>query len=65
MSSAHGPAILSGSADKKPHGTFGRLLHDHEKRYFVLRMGAGGVPELAYVTPPFYSFQLPSFIIFM
>ena len=51
MSSAHGPEILSGSADKKPHGTFGRLLHDHEKRYFVLRLGAGGVPELAYATP--------------
>ena len=48
MSSAHGPAILSGSANKKPHGTFGRLLHAHEKRHFVLRLGAGSVPELAY-----------------
>ena len=48
MSSAHGPKILSGSANKKPHGTFGRLLHAHEKRHFVLRLGAGSVPELAY-----------------
>jgi hypothetical protein len=48
MSSAHGPAILSGSANKKPHGTFGKLLHALEKRYFVLRLGAGSVPELAY-----------------
>ena len=48
MSSAHGPEILSGSANKKPHGTLGRLLHAREKRHFVLRLGAGSVHELAY-----------------
>jgi hypothetical protein len=48
MSSVHGSEILSGNAMKKPHGMFGRLLHSLENRYFVLRIGADGVPELAY-----------------
>ena len=48
MSSAHGPTILSGSANKKPHGVFGAMIHSRQTRYFVLRLGAGSVPELAY-----------------
>ena len=44
MSSAHGLEILSGNASKKPHSIFGHT----ENRYFVLKVGAGNVPELAY-----------------
>jgi hypothetical protein len=47
MAAAH-PDIMRGTALKKPHGLFGKVVGKPKHRFFVLKLGAGNVPMLMY-----------------
>ena len=47
MAAAH-PDIMRGTALKKPHGLFGKVVGKPKHRFFVLKLGAGNVPVLMY-----------------